>query len=135
MENDKKHKNPGFSVPNDYFANVENEILRKISPENHRNKTGFEVPQNYFSTIDDTILSTLDKEKRNQKVLHLNKKTVQMWLSAAAVLAVLVALRFTLGKETSTANWREITGDEVEQWTADNLIEFSAYEITEVART
>lgn len=120
-------------MPNDYFTTIENEILSKINAESRVKKTGFEVPETYFSKLDGTILSKIPRDKPKGKVLSLRKKTVQVWLPAAAVLAVLITLWFTLGKDTKTENWHEITGEDVKQWTTDNLIEFNTYEITEMA--
>lgn len=133
METNKNHKKTGFKVPNDYFTTIENEILSKINAESRVKKTGFEVPETYFSKLDGTILSKIPRDKPKGKVLSLRKKTVQVWLPAAAVLAVLITLWFTLGKDTKTENWHEITGEDVKQWTTDNLIEFNTYEITEMA--
>lgn len=63
-------------------------------------KSGFKAPDEYFSTLTDTVLEQLPQQK--PKVVPLYRKR-PVWLSAAAVFIMFIAIGLLLQKNTTTA--------------------------------
>ncbi|QYJ67758.1 hypothetical protein [Flavobacterium litorale] len=62
-------------------------------------KSGFKAPDEYFSTLTDTVLEQLPKQK--PKVVPFYRKR-PVWLSAAAVFIMFIAIGLLLQKNTTT---------------------------------
>jgi hypothetical protein len=56
-------KTSGFKTPQNYFSQVEKQILNEVSLIEKVNQSGFEVPVNYFDTLDRKVLNQLETDK------------------------------------------------------------------------
>ena len=65
----KNGKKTGFSVPSDYFNNLEETIAIKLLEKNFSKEHNFEVPATYFNNLEDTILASVSPEKKETKVV------------------------------------------------------------------
>lgn len=85
-------KNHGFSVPGQYFDEVESKIGDQIFLEEKSvNQEVFAVPENYFDTVEDKILSQVTTPKT--KIIPLFR---QRYFKAAMTVAASIALFFAL---------------------------------------
>ncbi len=57
--NYKVGKHHGFSVPEDYFNELESEIVSKKATANLPDFNGFSTPQNYFNELEDDLLERI----------------------------------------------------------------------------
>ncbi|MCM4156531.1 hypothetical protein [Gramella sp. AN32] len=108
----------GFNIPTDYFANMEEQILSKISEENYiiteKNESGFKVPEAYFDNIEDSIL-----QKIGSPIQVDNQKNEYLYMAAA--IAAVVLLYFGINIEKSSTSL--ITWDSVELSAIENYID------------
>lgn len=81
-------KNHGFTVPGQYFDEVESKIGDQIFLEEKSvNQEVFAVPENYFDTVEDKILSQVTTPKT--KIIPLFR---QRYFKAAMTAAASIAL-------------------------------------------
>lgn len=127
-------KNPGFSVPPNYFEELENELFdmvtnNEVSQESNLSKiekSGFIVPENYFANLEGDILKKLDAEP---KVVSLfNKENLLYAASIAAIFIALAGVFFL--NPPNTATWDDIEVSVLESYIDDNNINFSTPEIS-----
>ncbi|MCF6212403.1 MAG: hypothetical protein L3J45_00090 [Flavobacteriaceae bacterium] len=84
------YKNAGFSIPKDYFENIEDTVLAKINSD---------IPAGYFDSIEDKVFAKLEsREKLNKtvKVISFKSKVIKRFvpLLAAASLVLFIGLSF-----------------------------------------
>ena len=113
----------GFQVPPNYFGDLEEIMLRKISgPEagidNYQASPGFTVPDNYFNSLEERILQNIEKPEEKGRVIPLFKR--KSFYYAAAVAAVFIGLLWT---NLFKPNVPEYTIDSVELSALENYID------------
>ncbi len=103
-------KNSPFKVPENYFGNFEEKMMRKLEESNpeiiSEKRAGFKVPQGYFENLEENILA---KTKQNEpKVINLVKREYLFYAAAvAALLIMLVGDVFKTGTE-QTPGWDDL---------------------------
>ena len=119
----KENKNilpdkPGFTIPNDYFAMMEEELLSKIASENKlfsdKYSAGFKVPEAYFDNVEKAVL------QRIETPLKTEDRKKDFFYMAAAIAAVIL-LYFGINIEKSSIN--SVTWDSVELSAIENYID------------
>lgn len=79
-------------MPNDYFDNLDDIILSEAKLKNTFPNASFSLPENYFAAIEDTILSRVSKPKTPKVISLFNKKTLMYASSIAAAILLLFNL-------------------------------------------
>ena len=116
----------GFKAPDDYFDNLENQILNNIKKEETLkgfDNPGFDIPDGYLNTIEDAVFNKLS-DTSNTKVVSLFSRRNLIYLSGVAAAAVLF---FSLFLKTTETNIDTIDIDLVENYIINEGID--SYEI------
>ncbi len=119
----------GFKIPENYFEEIENIIIAKNKDSGSINKTGFTIPKNYFSTVEEKFYSN----NRSSRVIPLrNYKTFKLIaLSIAASLLLFFSL-YNFSPNSGKLSVDSIELAEIESWLENDLISFNTYEISEI---
>ncbi|MCF6223109.1 MAG: hypothetical protein L3J34_05220 [Flavobacteriaceae bacterium] len=121
-----KNKGTGFSSPNNYFSNFENNFLKKKT--NVSNTSGFIIPKNYFENFDDKIFAALKSPKI---ILLNNKRVIKFSLMVAATLLLFISIsNFEFAKHPMSMDDIEI--NEMANWIDNDLVSYNTYEISEI---
>ena len=107
LENNEKFihqvvgKDTGFSVPQNYFEEIEDSFSTYLFEEKNSKKTTFEIPNNYFNTLEDNILDKVLVNKKPIKVISLKQRILKrVPLIAAAVVILFIGLNsFNFGEQ------------------------------------
>ncbi|MFT4780366.1 MAG: hypothetical protein ACJAZK_000348 [Psychroserpens sp.] len=118
-------KTSGFKVPNDYFSQVEEQILSEVQLKNTVDASGFDVPDSYFESLENKIFLKLEEEQ-DVKVIPLFSWKNVMYVSAIAACLVLMFNVFYNASET-------ITFDSLETASIENYLEQEDYTSYELA--
>ena len=70
-------KETGFSVPQNYFEEIEDNFSTHLFEEKNSKKITFEIPNNYFNTIEDKILLKVVVNKKPIKVISLKQRILK----------------------------------------------------------
>lgn len=113
----------GFKEPENYFKNVEERIMSKV------NNSGFKIPENYFKEIDETILNNYNKSK-HPKVYNLVNSTKFKFigLSIAASLLIFIGLNNT-NSQNAQLEFETLEIAEIESWMDNDLLSYNTYDI------
>ena len=126
MEKNKKHINndltsklkdkPGFTTPQNYFNEVEDNFFTKVFESKLPKQSGFDVPTNYFEKIEDTILNKVATSKKEAKIISLRDRLRKIIpIAAAASVVIFISINFFF-KSTNTVTLEDISTTEIENW-------------------
>ena len=74
--NQRTGKKTGFSTPENYFEEMEDNFFTTITIENLPKEEILKTPENYFNTVEDTILTKLNiVTPKKGKVISINTHT------------------------------------------------------------
>ncbi len=95
-------------------------------------KEGFTVPNNYFDNIHQNIQTKLN-QKTEPKVIKLNsfKKKLYAVSSIAAAIAILVAA-VVFNNGSTPVTFQDIAASDIESYFNENDIEFSTYDLAQI---
>ena len=128
---DKKKKNSGFKVPENYFGKLSDKIQDKLAerPDDLPEAEGFAVPDGYFEGLNARIMERLND--RETKVISM--RTYRRYFYAAASVAAAVLIVIGLQWEANTElSFSEIASMELETYLDENNSGISSYELAEV---
>lgn len=136
MENEIKHnedniqkqvgKRSRFSVPTNYFDDVEFDITSKIVTDNFDKTNAHEVPKNYFEVLENQILESVSSSKKTTKVISLKKRILKtIPFAAAACIALFISLNTFVFNAAEKVNFEAISDVEIESWLDDNTMSTS----------
>lgn len=104
-----------FSIPNDYFKDLEKQILTKALIENNtklHNTGGFLTPENYFSDLSQKIEAKINEQRPNK-----NKGIFYSWISytAAACISMIIGsvIYFNIKSENLSSDLSNIPDQEI----------------------
>lgn len=117
-----KKKKSGFSIPEDYFENVESSILLNTKKLEWTSNP-FKVPQNYFEEIDSKVLNQIIDKKSNP-IITLNRFWIPVSIAAMLILNIGI---FTFQKQEQSIEMAEM-----ENWLEDGTVDLNTYEIASV---
>lgn len=80
-------KTSGFKTPQNYFSQVEEQILNEVHLINKIDQSGFDVPNNYFDTLDEKVLGQLEQDK---PVFILNPRPSFYYIAGIAASLILL---------------------------------------------
>ncbi|AVR46685.1 hypothetical protein C7S20_16205 [Christiangramia fulva] len=109
----------GFKVPDNYFEELEDKLMLRITEENSAElpsvNSGFKAPDGYFENLEDRILA---RQNSKGRLISLFKKENLYY--AAAVAAIFVLMWFSPFDRNSATN--QITWDDLEIATIEDYI-------------
>ena len=127
----KNHKNK-FKTPEGYFDNFNARLFERLEEEGKvpsilPKTDGFGVPDGYFDSVYTSVVKKI--EEKPTKVISL--KRYRPFYYAAAVLAILFALR--LGwDQNQEVNFEDLASADIEAYLESSDLGLSSYEIAEV---
>lgn len=106
----KYSENSGFKVPEDYFGNFEDRMLRRLEEQEAVKlpvqESGFAVPDGYFDTLEERILEkTRDKET---PVVSIFKREYLFYAAAVAAVCILMLGNFFQTGAEESLGWDDI---------------------------
>jgi len=110
----------GMLTPNLYFDDLEDTILEKIHIDDHTSS----VPKGYFETFEDRVFEKLAIEEKKSKIISIRKS----WIGGMIAVAASVLLFFTLYKPATTD---KIELAEIESYIIDGNIDIDSYELAD----
>ncbi|HEY9185138.1 MAG TPA: hypothetical protein VIM94_07420 [Salegentibacter sp.] len=124
--------NPGFSVPPNYFEELEKEVLDMVGDlesekvlENIEG-SGFKVPENYFENLE---IDFPENDSHEPKIIPLFKKEYLFY--AASIAAIIIALAGSLYINPAPVDtWQNIELSVLENYIDDNNIDLTTTEIS-----
>ncbi|APG59736.1 hypothetical protein [Christiangramia salexigens] len=109
----------GFKVPQNYFENLENQLMHRINTEEKAELTsrnsGFNIPEGYFDSLEDRIMSEAGRDK--SRVISLFRR--EYFYYAAAVAAVLIIMTgnfFQVDGSSNPLNWESVEISAIENY-------------------
>lgn len=117
-----KKKKSGFSIPEDYFENIESSILMNTKKSDWASNP-FKVPQNYFEDFDSTVLNQIN-EKKSNSIFTLNRFWIPVSIAAMLILNIGI---FTFQKQDQSIEMADM-----ENWLEDGTLDLNTYEIASV---
>ena len=113
----------GFKAPNDYFKNLEDNLLTEVKLKALTNGSGFKIPKQYFELVEHQLIEKTTKVSAPKVITIFLKQNLIYASGIAAAVLILVALFFFSTKP----NWNNLDAETVENYIIDENI--SAYEI------
>lgn len=127
--NKKTGRNSGFSVPENYFSEVEESIFAEVTTTSFSKDTGFTTPNDYFNNLEDKILNTISTPQKESKIIHFKSSLLKaIPFVAAASIALFITLNSFFFKESTTFSLDSVSQNDIENW-----LESKTFTNTEIA--
>lgn len=94
----------GFSTPENYFDGIEDSLSSALSENNFPKETSFNVPTDYFANLENEILAKVTSKVKEVKVISLKQRVLQFIPVAVAASFLLFIGINTFSKENATIN-------------------------------
>ena len=121
--NDFTKKESNFAVPENYFNNLEDDILSKVIENQFPGELSYNVPENYFDTFEEDIFKKINlKEQKPTKLISLKSRLIKI-IPTAAAACILLFIGFNYFSMNSTTTFENITSDEIENWLDENYLD------------
>jgi hypothetical protein len=121
--NKKAGKKSGFSVPDNYFKELELDIETKIIAETFHKKTPFKVSSSYFNDIEQTVLEKTLTKNKTVKVISLKQRILKIIpYAAVASIILFIGLNSFIFKTKDILTFETISDTEIEYWLDENNI-------------
>lgn len=122
-------KETGFSIPKNYFSDVDTDIHAKVLKSKIGNTNLYEVPKDYFDKVDEEILG-----KVSLKVVQIGfRKKLIKFIPYAAAACILLFIGLNKFVFTNTNSIDNLSDVDLEYWLESNPI--STLEIVDVLKT
>ncbi|MFH4967350.1 hypothetical protein V8G61_04010 [Gaetbulibacter sp. M240] len=116
-------KKTGFKVPEDYFNNLEEQLLSAAKLRDKNPSSGFGVPDGYFETLEERIMQQVP-EAQDSKVISLFRNKYVLY---TAGIAASILLLFNLSIFDHQTSWEDIDTETAENYVINENI--GTYEI------
>lgn len=124
MNENKRHKDEGFGIPENYFENLEEKLRdRAALDELMPAKEGYEVPERYFNNFETELRKKLSRDQGRVRYLNLAKKGLAI---AASFLGVIFLSTLFFNRNG------DFSFDQVETADIEWLMEQGALEVPEI---
>lgn len=113
--NQKVGKNTGFSTPENYFQEVEENLSSISFITSLPKERTFTTPDNYFERVNDSILEKLaPKKNKDVKIISLKERFLQyIPMAAAASVLLFIGINYFSTQKTT---FDDITITDIESW-------------------
>lgn len=133
-------KKTGFSVPANYFDNLENSISTIVTEGSLPTQKPFDIPEDYFNKLEDNIFSKINSEEnklqQNEvKVISLYQRVLQIIPYTAAASVVLFLSVFFFNKYNTSISIDDITTANIENWYEESYGSTNTTELAMVFET
>lgn len=119
--NKKTGRNSGFTVPANYFSELEDAIFTQILAGRFPKETGFETPENYFDSLENKILNTVLIEQKQPKVISLQRRVLKIVpYVAAASIALILTFNLLFFNKSTVLSMDSISKGDIENWIETN---------------
>ena len=109
-------KENGFSVPKNYFEDLDEQIGLIIDKEKFSKKNGFSTLSNYFDALEDKIVSRVISKEKETKVISLRQRILKVIPAAiAASIALFISLTY-FNTSNTEINFDNLAQSEIETW-------------------
>ncbi|MCX7549087.1 hypothetical protein OS188_14110 [Xanthomarina sp. F1114] len=125
MNKNKLHniKQSGFKTPEDYFSNLEDNIMSQIHLDKKIDKTVFKTPESYFDSLEDRILNKISDNQETKVISLVTKRT----LIAVSSVAAAIVLLFNLNLFSKDFSFSTIETEVLEKYVSNQ--EFDTYDL------
>lgn len=104
MSNNNKHT--GFEVPDNYFSELEEQLMSQLKEHQIPKDTGFKIPEGYFEDLEDTILLQNITSKNQSNVISFVPK--KMFWYAASIAACFIVFISIKNASSNSTNFNEL---------------------------
>jgi hypothetical protein len=127
MKDLESHKiNHGFQVPQDYFQEIETQVVQRIRLEEKLSKkNAFAVPQDYFETVESRVFEKLQKEKSIPKVISIFRSSTFKITASIAALFLLFVSVFSIQKQQQMFSLEVLDAEYISQMIESDYFNFS----------
>ena len=120
--NNKTSGKSGFSIPSNYFENLEDSFTIKLKEESFTKTKGFETPNSYFDNLEDAILTKVLSTKKEVNVISLKERIFKMIpLAAAASIVLFIGLNAFVFDKTAVNPFDTLADSDVENWISNHI--------------
>jgi hypothetical protein len=128
-----------FSVPNNYFDDLENSMLSQVNLEKQLEKeVAFDMPNDYFNQLEDKVLNHIKAEvplnspaqQAERRVISLNQRLKKLF--APMAIAACLVLFFSIFYKSNSADFNSLPNNEISEWLSLEIEEIDTYEIVAV---
>ena len=116
-------KKTGFKVPEDYFNNLEEQLLSATKLRDKNPSSGFAFPDGYFENLEERIIQQVP-EAEESKVISLFRNKYVLYVAG---MAASILLLFNLSIFDHQTSWEDIDTETAENYVINENI--GAYEI------
>lgn len=122
----KVGKYSGFSIPENYFSDVEKEIQSSSFLHSLPKEKGFTTPSNYFDNVNDVIFNKTIKNNTS-KTIWLQKQAVKFApIAAAASVLLFIGINYFASQKLT---FDDITIDDIASWYDYGYVDITDSEI------
>ena len=122
-------KENGFSVPKNYFNEIDERLSMVFMEEKIPNKKSFATPESYFDNLEDAILSKVTLAKKDTKVISFKQKIYKaIPFAIAASIALLISINY-FSNFNSEINFDNLAQSDIETWILENNSEMTSQDI------
>lgn len=117
-----KNIKTGFTVPEDYFTGIEDELFSRLIVEKLPKHDGFKTPEAYFESLENVIIEKT--KNKNGKLINFKRRNIKL-ISVAASIVLLLFFGSNFIYNTNT----ELSSEEIISWLDMNANSLSNDEI------
>ena len=99
----------GFTVPENYFTGIEDELLSRLIVEKLPKHDGFKTPEAYFESLENVIIEKT--KNKNGKLINFKRRNIKI-ISVAASIVLLLFFGSNFIYNTNT----ELSSEEIISW-------------------
>ena len=117
-----KNIKTGFTVPEDYFTGIEDELFSRLIVEKLPKHDGFKTPEAYFESLENVIIEKT--KNKNGKLINFKRRNIKL-ISVAASIVLLLFFGSNFIYNTNT----ELSSEEIISWLDMNANSLSNDEV------
>ncbi len=118
--------NSGFKIPDDYFANLEDQVMSHIKID-EASGSGHKMPEDYLDNLENSILNKAGKEPQPKVISLFNKRNL-IYISSVAAAIVLF---FSIGIFNTPDPFSELDDELVENYILNEITDADLAELIE----
>ena len=122
-------KENGFSIPENYFNDVEERLSCFLTEDSIIKKKPFTTPDSYFESLEDIIISKVSTEVNTTKVISLKQRIIKVIpIGVAASIMLFISLNY-LNNFNTEVSFDNLAESDIETWILENSTEMTSQDI------